>query len=135
MVSQWVLGSAEMNIRSTAHGGGHGNEDWGGIPVVILFGDDFQLTPPCEEGAIDLLECPRCPRILLSTPLPFSEEYYWSCRPRNFGSFGETFQNRRWWESTGATTSTSTGVVVGPLSSPETGNIQDVLLNSSSFST
>jgi hypothetical protein len=56
MVSQRVLGSAEMNIRSTAHGGGHDNEDWGGIPVVILFGDDFQLTPPCEEGAIDAFD-------------------------------------------------------------------------------
>jgi hypothetical protein len=48
MVSQRKLGSAEMNIRSTAHGGGHDNEDWGGIPVVILFVDDFQLTPLCE---------------------------------------------------------------------------------------
>ena len=56
MVSQRVLGSAEMNIRSTAHGGGHDNEDWGGIPVVILFVDDFQLTPLCEEGAIDAFD-------------------------------------------------------------------------------
>jgi len=53
MVSQRVLGNAEMNIRNTAHGGGHDNEDWGGIPVVVLFGDDYQLTPPCEDGAID----------------------------------------------------------------------------------
>jgi hypothetical protein len=56
MVSQRKLGSAEMNIRSTAHGGGHDNEDWGGIPVVILFVDDFQLTPLCEEGAIDAFD-------------------------------------------------------------------------------
>jgi hypothetical protein len=53
MISQRVLGNTEMNIRHTAHGGGHENEDWGGIPVVVLFGDDFQLTPPCEDGAID----------------------------------------------------------------------------------
>jgi hypothetical protein len=33
--------------------GGHENEDWGGIPVIVLFGDDYQLTPPCDEGAID----------------------------------------------------------------------------------
>jgi len=45
----------EMNIRSTAHGGGHEDEDWVGIPVVIIFGDDYQLTPPCEDGAIDAL--------------------------------------------------------------------------------
>jgi len=55
MMSQRVLGTTEMNVRSTAHGGGHDNEDWGGIPVVVLFGDDFQLTPPCEDGAIDAL--------------------------------------------------------------------------------
>ena len=55
MLSQRVLGNTEMNIRNTAHGGGHEDEDWGGIPVVIIFGDDYQLTPPCEDGAIDAL--------------------------------------------------------------------------------
>jgi len=53
MISQRVLGSTEMNVRATAHGGGHENKDWGGIPVIVLFGDDYQLTPPCDEGAID----------------------------------------------------------------------------------
>jgi hypothetical protein len=43
MLSQCVLGNTEMNIRNTAHGGGHKDEDWGGIPVVIIFGDDYQL--------------------------------------------------------------------------------------------
>jgi hypothetical protein len=42
------------------------------------------------------LECPRYPRILVlcTRPLlvPFFEESYGYCRPRNFGSFGETFQ-------------------------------------------
>jgi hypothetical protein len=46
MISQRVLRSTEMNVRATAHGGGHENEDWGGIPVIVLFGDDYQLTPP-----------------------------------------------------------------------------------------
>jgi len=53
MISQRVLGSTEMNVQTTAQGGGHENEDWGGIPVIVLFGDDYQLTPPCDEGAID----------------------------------------------------------------------------------
>jgi len=33
----------------------YADSDWGGIPVVIIFGDDYQLTPPCEDGAIDAL--------------------------------------------------------------------------------
>ena len=28
-------------------------ELWGGIPVVLVFGDDFQLPPVIEEGAIN----------------------------------------------------------------------------------
>ena len=52
MISQSVLGAAEMNISSTAHNFGHDSEDWGGIPVVVIFGDDYQL-PSIEPGAID----------------------------------------------------------------------------------
>jgi hypothetical protein len=52
MISQNVLGAAEMNISSTAHNFGHESEDWGGIPVVVIFGDDYQL-PSIEPGAID----------------------------------------------------------------------------------
>ncbi len=43
-----------MNVRETAHNGGHDTEDGGGIPVVALFGDDYQLPPP-TLGAIDSL--------------------------------------------------------------------------------
>ncbi len=35
MISQRVLGNTEMNIRHTAHGGGHENEDWGGSATVM----------------------------------------------------------------------------------------------------
>ena len=52
MISQNVLGAAEMNISNTAHNFGHESEDWGGIPVVVIFGDDYQL-PSIEPGAID----------------------------------------------------------------------------------
>jgi hypothetical protein len=26
---------------------------WGGVPVVVLFGDDYQLFPVIDEGAIE----------------------------------------------------------------------------------
>ncbi len=55
MISQHVLGSAELNISTTAHSGGHETEDWGGIPVIVVFGDDYQLPPPATNGAIDAL--------------------------------------------------------------------------------
>jgi ABC-type cobalamin/Fe3+-siderophores transport system ATPase subunit len=54
MISQIVIGTAETNTRETAHGGGHDTEDWGGIPVVVAFGDDYQLPPPVL-GAIHAL--------------------------------------------------------------------------------
>lgn len=54
MIGQITLGDAESNIRKTAHNGGHENEDWGGIPVVVAFGDDYQLPAPAL-GAIESL--------------------------------------------------------------------------------
>jgi hypothetical protein len=52
MIGQQVFGTAERNVKEMAHNGGHDTEDWGGIPVVLLFGDDYQL-PPIGLGAID----------------------------------------------------------------------------------
>jgi len=39
--------------KETAYNGRHDTEDWGGIPVVALFGDDYQLPPPVFPGAFD----------------------------------------------------------------------------------
>jgi hypothetical protein len=36
------------------HNGGHENEDWGGIPVVVAFGDDYRSPSP-GMGAIECL--------------------------------------------------------------------------------
>jgi hypothetical protein len=51
MIGLMLLGQTELNIRETVHNGGHDTEDWGGIPVVAIFGDDYQLPPPVSPGA------------------------------------------------------------------------------------
>jgi len=55
MISQKVLGAAEMNASAAAHNFGHDSEDWGGIPIVILFGDDCQIPPTLAAGAFESL--------------------------------------------------------------------------------
>jgi hypothetical protein len=55
MVGMRILGSACLNVNECAHGGNHSDEDWGGVPIVILVGDDFQLPPPFDMGAFDVL--------------------------------------------------------------------------------
>jgi hypothetical protein len=52
MLSLKVLGVAERNIRNTVYAGQNSQEIWGGIPAVLLFGNDYQLWPVIEEGAI-----------------------------------------------------------------------------------
>lgn len=51
------LGASERNLAKTAHGGGHEGEMFGGVPVFILIGDDYQLPPPTntQKGAFDVL--------------------------------------------------------------------------------
>jgi hypothetical protein len=55
MVGMRMLGSAFSNVNECAHGGNHSEEDWGGVPIVILVGDDFQLPPPFDKGAFHVL--------------------------------------------------------------------------------
>jgi hypothetical protein len=52
MLSSKVLGAAERNIRTTVYNGQNSQEIWGGIPVVILFGDDYQLWPKEQSRVI-----------------------------------------------------------------------------------
>ena len=59
LISQQVLGTCEVHARKTAHNFGHENEDWGGIPVVILFGDDYQLPPVIHAGAFNVFKAPK----------------------------------------------------------------------------
>ena len=54
MVSLRCLGAASNHVATTAHGGCHDDEDWGGVPIVVLFGDDYQL-PSIDRGPFDIL--------------------------------------------------------------------------------
>ena len=52
MLSSKILAVAERNVRECAFKGQNSKEIWGGVPVVLLFGDDYQLFPVIDEGAI-----------------------------------------------------------------------------------
>jgi hypothetical protein len=51
-VNSKVLAAAERNVRECIYNGQNSKECFGGLPVVLLFGDDYQLMPIIEEGAI-----------------------------------------------------------------------------------
>ena len=53
MIQSTVIDAAENNLRECAFGGMNSREYWGGIPAVILFGDDYQLPPVKNQGAIE----------------------------------------------------------------------------------
>lgn len=46
----------ESYARQTVHNGLSPDKPWGGCPIVILVGDDYQL-PPVMPGAFDALIC------------------------------------------------------------------------------
>jgi hypothetical protein len=54
MLSQIILGFIEQVVARTAHERGHSGEDWGGIPVMELFGDDYQLPSIGNGGATNI---------------------------------------------------------------------------------
>ena len=53
MLSSELLAATERNIRQCVFKGHNQSEYWGGIPVVLIFGDDCQLPPVCAKGATD----------------------------------------------------------------------------------
>jgi len=55
MMGLKLFGSACANVKQCAHGSGHDEEDWGGVPIVMIVGDDFQLPPSFGKGAFDTL--------------------------------------------------------------------------------
>lgn len=51
MIAQLLLACAEKHSALTAHGRGHTSKDWGGIPMIVLVGDDYQFTHPFSATA------------------------------------------------------------------------------------
>ena len=52
MLSSHVAFGAEEHLRECAYNGHNARERWGGVPVVIFFGDDYQLPPADKRGII-----------------------------------------------------------------------------------
>jgi hypothetical protein len=50
MVSAQVLGMMEQYSRQAAFNGQNSQLDWGGIPIILVIGDDYQL-PSIDEGS------------------------------------------------------------------------------------
>ena len=50
MVSAQVLGMMEQHSRQAAFNGQNSQLDWGGIPIILVIGDDYQL-PSIDEGS------------------------------------------------------------------------------------
>lgn len=50
MLDATVLGTMKHYMQQCAHGGKKLDHPWGGIPIIILVGDDYQL-PPIKPGA------------------------------------------------------------------------------------
>ena len=53
MLNSQVTFAAEEHVRECAYNGHNYKERWGGAPVVLLFGDDYQLPPTDKNGVID----------------------------------------------------------------------------------
>jgi hypothetical protein len=56
MLSQIILGLIEQAVAWTANECGYSGEDWGGIPVMVLFGDDYQLPSIGNGGATNITQ-------------------------------------------------------------------------------
>jgi hypothetical protein len=52
MLSSIILAVTERNVRECIFKGQNSKEIWGRVPVVLLFGDDYQLFPVIDEGVI-----------------------------------------------------------------------------------
>jgi hypothetical protein len=50
MIAACIMGMMEQYSRQAAFNGQNSEVSWGGIPIVLLLGDDFQL-PSIEEGS------------------------------------------------------------------------------------
>jgi hypothetical protein len=56
LLSQNILGLVEQVVARSTHECGHAGEDWGGIPVMVLFGGDYQLPSIGNSGATNITQ-------------------------------------------------------------------------------
>ncbi len=56
MLGAKTTAAAERNIRESVFNACWKNIPWGGIPVILLFGDDYQLPPVLVDGAISMFD-------------------------------------------------------------------------------
>lgn len=50
-----LFGNAEQKMKETIFGGLLPEVEWGGLPILILVGDDYQLPPVGQEGGLEVL--------------------------------------------------------------------------------
>jgi hypothetical protein len=50
-----LFGNAELKLKETIFSGLLPEMDWGGLPILILVGDDYQLPPVQKEGGLEVL--------------------------------------------------------------------------------
>ena len=55
MISSGILAMMEQQARLGAYSGQRSDQPWGGIPIIIMVGDDFQL-PSVDPGSIHLFD-------------------------------------------------------------------------------
>ena len=52
MIASGLLAAAERNIQRYVYGGESQTKLLGRVTVILIFGNDYQLFPVSEEGAI-----------------------------------------------------------------------------------
>jgi hypothetical protein len=53
-LSASMIAAIDMTLRKAYNGGLAHDQDFGGLPIIILLGDDYQLPPVKQKGAFDL---------------------------------------------------------------------------------
>ena len=73
LLDAYTLGFMENNVRQAVYSSKCSTIPWGGVPVVVLFGDHFQLSS-INPGAFEMMDTHRMQRILEITKNPISSK-------------------------------------------------------------
>lgn len=71
MLDATMLGTIKHYMKQCAHSGQNKNHPWGGIPIIILVGDDYQL-PPISPGAFYALNEDQLKKTAFMTDAAYS---------------------------------------------------------------